>query len=68
MRTVAWLDCRYASYDWRGLSELAGLRAKAARSVQQLLPHSWDRRARAAAAHVPTRRQLPPSLAAPAHA
>mmetsp|Transcript_8185 Transcript_8185/g.17545 ORF Transcript_8185/g.17545 Transcript_8185/m.17545 type:complete len:457 (-) Transcript_8185:169-1539(-) len=43
MATVHYFECKYRHYNWQGLSQLRGLRAKARRSLAQLLPYSWDR-------------------------
>jgi hypothetical protein len=42
MWLVRFFQCRYEKYNWQGLSQLPTLGAKAKRSVQQLLPYSWD--------------------------
>ena len=42
MWLVRLFQCRYEKYNWQGLSQLPSLKAKAQRSVQQLLPYSWD--------------------------
>jgi len=42
MKCVRWAECKYARYNWQGLSSLQGLRAKARRSLAQLGPHSLD--------------------------
>ena len=42
MATVRWLECKYATYNWRGISELQGLGPRARRGMAQLLPYSWS--------------------------
>ncbi|GMH38547.1 hypothetical protein BSKO_06431 [Bryopsis sp. KO-2023] len=42
MWSVHWFECRYKTYNWRGISQQPTIIAKAKRSILQFMPYSWD--------------------------